>query len=82
MIPPGESAPVAGVCHARRDNADLPPAWLMYVNVLDLDASLARCAGRGGSALDGPRAMGEMGRLAVIRDPRGATLALFEPEAG
>jgi hypothetical protein len=28
---------VAGVCHAKGENANLPPAWLMYVTVEDLD---------------------------------------------
>src|SRR5262249_25175990 len=29
--------PIAGVCHARGGNADLPPVWLIYVNVEDIE---------------------------------------------
>ena len=75
--PGGE--PVAGVCHARGPNADLPPVWMIYINVDDLKASLERCRARGGTVLAGPRGMGQMGRYAVIRDPAGAVAALFEP---
>lgn len=69
-------AAVAGVCHARGDNARLPPQWLMYVTVLDLDQALERCQARGGVVIDGPR--GDADRFAVIRDPAGAHLALYQ----
>ncbi len=69
---------VAGVCHARGLNANLPAVWLIYFSVTDLEASLARCRERGGSIIDGPRDMGANGRMAVIRDPAGATCALIE----
>lgn len=78
MYPPGERDPVAGVCHARESNADLPPHWLLYVIVDDLDVRLARCRERGGSVAAGPRPLSG-GRFAVVRDPAGAVLALYEP---
>ena len=68
--------PAAGVCFARGQNAKLPPQWLIYVSVADLDASVAACLARGGVVVDGPRGMGEQ-RLAVIRDPAGAHLGLL-----
>jgi predicted enzyme related to lactoylglutathione lyase len=78
--PPGAAA-VAGVCHARGDNANLPAAWLIYVTVADLDASLAACRQRGGEVLGPPRDLGDYGRVAVIRDPAGAACALIQPPA-
>jgi len=48
--------------------------------VADLDASLTRCLEGGGSVLNGPKGLGGMGRFAVIRDPAGAVLALYEPK--
>ena len=68
---------VAGVCHARGENADLPAQWLIYINVSDLDASVRQCTGLGGKILSGPRESAE-GRFVVIRDPAGAVAALFE----
>ena len=37
MIPPGAAQPVSGICHARGSNADLPPVWLIYITVADLE---------------------------------------------
>ena len=79
MCDPASGTPRAGVCHARGGNADLPPVWLIYVNVADLDASLAGCLELGGAVVGGTKEMAGYGRYAVIRDPAGAHLALFEP---
>ncbi|MGH2586425.1 MAG: VOC family protein [Dehalococcoidia bacterium] len=80
MIPPDGDAPAAGICHARGENADLPPQWLIYITVADLDASVQRCAELGGRVIAGPRSMGEA-RLCVIQDPAGAVAALYSPNA-
>lgn len=76
---PGSGDPIAGICHARGANANLPPQWLIYINVLDLDQCMTRCVEGGGTVISGPRAMGKQGRFCVIRDPAGAAVALFEP---
>lgn len=70
--------PAAGVCHARGPNAELPPHWLIYITVADLDAALEACVGAGGEVVGGTRGLGEMGRFAVIRDPAGAVAALYQ----
>ena len=70
---------VAGVCHARGSNEGMPAQWLAYVHVANLDASLSEVVARGGEVLRPARSAGGMGRFAVIRDPAGAALALFEP---
>jgi hypothetical protein len=77
MLPAGGGDPIAGVCHARGPNADLPPQWLTYFVVADLDAALAACAGGGGEVVSGPRGLAG-GRFAVIRDPAGAVCALWQ----
>jgi len=70
----------AGICHARGTNADLPPQWLMYIIVEDLDQSIGRCTELGGEVLAPPKNMGTMGRYCVIRDPAGAVTALFQTQ--
>jgi predicted enzyme related to lactoylglutathione lyase len=75
-----DAPPVAGICHARGENADLPPQWLMYITVADLEASAAKCRELGGKVLAGPRSVGE-GRICVIQDPAGAVVALHGPPA-
>ncbi|WP_349407507.1 VOC family protein [Pseudalkalibacillus sp. SCS-8] len=67
---------IAGICHARGSNANLPPQWLMYVNVENIDQSVTKCEELGGRVLDGPRTMGP-NRFCVIQDPEGAVLALI-----
>lgn len=81
MVPPGGEAPIAGVCHARGTNADLPAAWLVYLVVEDVGASARRCVERGGEVVVEPRSMAG-GRFCVIRDPAGAVAALYEPPRG
>ncbi len=76
---PGSGRTVAGVCHARGPNADLPAQWLVYTTVADVEASARRCAELGGTILAGPRDMGDQGRYCVILDPAGAVAALFTP---
>ncbi|MGA9116818.1 MAG: VOC family protein [Bacteroidota bacterium] len=81
MLPPGGGEPQAGICHARGVNRDLPPQWLLYVTVGDIQAAARRCRELGGSVLAGPRAtMG--GTYCVIRDPAGAVMALLEQGEG
>ena len=78
MIPAEAEAPVAGICHARGVNAALPPTWLVYINVDDLDAAIDQATTLGGSLIAGP--IGDAGeqRFAVLRDPAGAAFALTE----
>ncbi len=78
MLAPGGDT-VTGICHARGGNAKLPPAWLLYVNVADVDAAAARAAELGGEIIDGPRDMGG-GRFAAVRDPAGAVFALYSAD--
>jgi predicted enzyme related to lactoylglutathione lyase len=80
MQAPASGTPVAGICHARGSNAGLPPQWLIYITVEDVDASAARSAELGGEVLAGPSNMGAYGRHCVIRDPAGAVAALFTPK--
>lgn len=79
-----EGTAVAGVCHARGVNADLPPQWLVYITVGDVDRSAARCVDLGGKILAGPKNMGSQARYCVIQDPAGAVAALYAttPPAG
>lgn len=70
--------PVAGVCHNRGVNKDLPPQWIIYITVEDLDASIASCEELGGTVLVGPKSMGQGARYCLIRDPAGAVVALYQ----
>lgn len=75
---PGSNQTIAGICHARGENADLPPQWLIYITVADIHESAAKVVELGGAVLSLPRRLGG-GEFCVIRDPAGAVCALFQP---
>ena len=79
QAPDGEA--VAGVCHRRGVNADLPVRWIPYVVVADVDAATATAKQLGADILREPSPPGGMGRTSFVRDPAGAVLALFQPNA-
>ena len=79
MNEPQTDKTVAGICHARGQNAKLPAVWLVYINVDDVDKSAAKCIELGGAVISEIRSYGGQGRYCVIRDPAGAVAALFEP---
>jgi predicted enzyme related to lactoylglutathione lyase len=74
---PGDAEIVAGICHARGVNKDIPAQWLMYITVENLDESLERCKKLGGKVLGNKRKMGE-GYYCLIQDPAGAYVMLSE----
>lgn len=55
------------------------PYWLSYVRVADLDAIVARAQGLGAQVAMPPMDVMDEGRLAVIQDPTGAHLGLWQP---
>ena len=73
---PDSGQTMAGICHARGMNANLPAQWLMYVRVVDVAASAVEAERQKGKVLDGPRRMGG-NNFCVIQDPDGAVMALI-----
>ena len=66
----------AGICHAQGPNANIPPQWLVYIYVADVDESARRCLELGGKLIDGPRTTGT-DKFCIIQDPAGAVAALI-----
>ena len=70
---------IAGICHARGVNADLPPQWLVSITVPDLEASLAQCLALGGTQLTPIKGdHGAENSYVTIKDPAGAVLSLMQ----
>jgi predicted enzyme related to lactoylglutathione lyase len=80
MNPPGADKPVAGICHALGENAGLPPVWLIYITVADLEESVRQCTAHGGKVRTPVRTISGMGRFCVIEDPAGAVAALYQSQ--
>lgn len=78
ILQPGVSEKDAvGVCWNRGSNKNIPPVWMMYVGVENVEASIKSVIDLGGKVLDGPRIM-DGNNFAVIQDPQGAILAIIE----
>jgi uncharacterized protein len=58
----------------------IPPHWQPYVAVDDPDATTAKASELGGSVLMEPMDVPEVGRIAVLRDPQGATFGIIKPQ--
>jgi predicted enzyme related to lactoylglutathione lyase len=74
-----DGEPVAGVCHSRGANTGIPPVWMIYFTVANLDQSIAACEGGGGKVIFGPKEMGPGARFCIIEDPAGAAAGLYQP---
>ncbi len=73
MVDPSSDQPVLGICHKKGVNASLPPQWIVYFVVPDLEAAIAKTVELGGEVIDGPRS-----DFVIIRDPGGAVTGLLE----
>ena len=56
----------------------MPPVWSTYVAVDDLDAAVARVEPAGGAVMQPAMEVMDAGRMAVIADPAGAVICLWE----
>lgn len=74
----------------RRDDADVagmavqmpgsraPDAWSIYLAVDDVDATTDSARAAGGQVLSEPMTIGSMGRMAILSDPSGASVGLWQ----
>ncbi len=58
----------------------VPPHWGSYVSVASADDSASRAASLGGRVIAGPFDVFDAGRMAVVQDPSGAFISLWEPK--
>ena len=57
----------------------VPPHWAAYVAVTSADDTARAAASAGGRVIMGPFDVLDVGRMAVIEDPVGATICLWQP---
>jgi uncharacterized protein len=72
-----DGVPVAGICQKVGGLSELPPVWLVYFGVKDLEASLKECRSLGGTVVSEPIGKGR-GSYAIIEYPLGAICALSQ----
>jgi len=77
MLNSGTQSAVSGICHARGSNADLPPMWLPYFLVGDVEQAARTVQSEGGTLVTEVKSMGK-DKFVVIKDPAGAACALYQ----
>ncbi len=87
-MPGGESYPmlkvgdtgVGGFMTPPKDG--IPPHWVSYVSVDDVDATAKKIEKAGGKALMDAFDVAPVGRMQPVADPEGGTFMLFRPQEG
>jgi len=64
---------------AQQQAMGIPPHWLSYIAVESADRSAGLVGTLGGTVLMEPFDVLDVGRMAMIQDPTGAVVALWEP---
>jgi uncharacterized protein len=66
---------------APKMSPDQPEQWVTYVSVEDAKATAAKAAKAGARILMDPMEVPESGSMAILMDPAGAVIALWQPAA-
>jgi predicted enzyme related to lactoylglutathione lyase len=57
----------------------IPPHWMLYVAVDDVEATVVTAVGAGGKVMHAPFDVEGVGRIAVFADPAGAVFSVIQP---
>jgi predicted enzyme related to lactoylglutathione lyase len=69
-----------GMMKKTAEMGQMPPSWVYYIHVDDLDAAISRATSKGGKVLFGPIEVPDGTRVAQLTDPQGAHFALHGPK--
>ncbi|MEX0760884.1 MAG: VOC family protein [Dehalococcoidia bacterium] len=73
---------VAAIFTQRQEEASMgiPPHWQTYITVDDVDATVEKVKPAGGNVLAEPFDVFDAGRMAIVADPEGAMVSLWQPK--
>ena len=74
-----DGAPVAGI-GPLREGTQTPSAWTPYLRVSDVATTTEGARGAGARVMIEPTQVGDRGHAAVITDPHGAVVGLWQPD--
>ena len=60
--------------------ADTPVHWFSYIEIDQLDASIASAKAAGATVLRDPLDLQDVGRIAIVQDPTGAVVGWVTPD--
>ena len=63
----------------KRPREEVPPHWLGYITVANVDATAKQAGELGGQVIMPPFDVPSVGRIAVLHDPQGAVFGIFQP---
>jgi predicted enzyme related to lactoylglutathione lyase len=71
--------PIGGLMELPQEAREggVPPHWMGYVAVPDVDATAARAEELGGRIIMGPQDIPNVGRFVILHDPQGGTISAF-----
>jgi uncharacterized protein len=75
----GRDAAAGCTLRSEQRSHGVPPHWNLYVAVESVDASATRATELGGTVLAPPFDVFDSGRMAVVQDPTGASICLWQP---
>lgn len=70
--------PVGGIYKMGAEQAGMPPHWMPYVSVDDVDGAAGRVESLGGKVFVPPTDIPNVGRFCVISDPTGAAISIIK----
>lgn len=74
-----EQKNVGGLYELGESMKGMPPYWMPYVSVENASETAARAKSAGGTVLKDAFDVMDIGRMAVMQDPTGATLSVWQP---
>lgn len=75
----GRDAAAGYTLRADQREQGVPPNWMLYIAVDNIEASAAKVPQLGGKVIVAPFDVMDAGRMAVIADPTGAYFCLWQP---
>ena len=72
---------IGGIMNKPPEMANVPPNWLIYFRVPDVDAAVERVKANGGRIVSGPMEVPGGDKVATAVDPQGATFGLHAKKA-
>lgn len=71
---------IGGMLQIQPEWGEVPPNWMVYFAVADLETTLERAQALDGKLVLPPMKVPGEGRIAVLQDPQGGYFAVLHPE--
>ncbi|MEM7797731.1 MAG: VOC family protein [Chloroflexota bacterium] len=68
----------AGMVQMDESAGEMPPVWMPYFMVEDINASTEKATALGATVIMGPIDAGDMGKFVIVQDPQGAVSTIMQ----